>query len=98
MFVCRERRRLTGVEIEKIGIVLRKQLQMCLDDKAEFESEWAGETENCKQRRVQDRWQQVCGSTGVQLFGTGGLVSLLCWRFDRLRNTLGVALSYSKTR
>lgn len=79
MFVCRERRRATGVEIEKIGIDLRKQLPMCLDEKVEFESEWAGETENGEQRHVRDRWQQVCGSTGVQLFGTGGLASLLCW-------------------
>lgn len=56
---------MTGVEIEKIGIDLRKQLPMCLDEKVEFESEWAGETENGEQRCVRDRWQQVCCSTGV---------------------------------
>lgn len=88
MFVCS---RVTGVEMEKIDINLRKQPQLCLDEKVELESEGAGETEF--QAEACPGWMAAgWHQYGCPLVYNWWLAPLLRWLFAGLRDTLGVTL------
>lgn len=54
VFACGERR-MTGVDMEKMGIDLTEQHELRLDEKAELDSECAGEAKELCQRHIWGR-------------------------------------------